>query len=566
MVLKWSKWLSLSVLGLVLALLLTLGFLLFTHTGLGVVLSTAERFVPQLQVGEYQGAIFPRFTLKQVRYQDEQLHVDTSIDSLTLAVRAACLTEPSLCVDEVALQGVKFSLTQLPQASETTEPDNSSTGAITTPIPIRVSKVLLEDIDLDVLGNQIQWRVFETGLLFQGNRLKVDKTLLYDPYIKLAPSTNEPAPQATSKNTEPSAIVLPDVELPLAIELSRLDVNKFKLDQASPVIVKHLGLSAIAAGYDVTVSTLELDMPEVKGDLKGKVTLKQGYPLKLDVKATLGIDPVKGQQVELSADGSVEKLALQAKLRKLITADIEANAEPLDPDVLFAITVDQLKAQWPLSGTADYQADVTSFSAKGSLQGYNVELQGQAKGQQIPDVALDLKGKGDLSQLTLSSLDIKSLGGSVAGQAMVNWQAPINWSADLSLDNLQPGLQWQQAEGNISGKLRTTGSLTKQGGWQVSLPMLDIDGILRQYPLNIIGSLDVSDRKGKGILSLQTPKLVLSHGPNSIEANGMLEQQWDMDVRLNLPELAKSVPELKGSAVGTIQMSGKLANRKSWQI
>ncbi|ROV58233.1 translocation/assembly module TamB [Vibrio ponticus] len=560
MVLKWSKWLSLSLLGLVLAIMLALSFLLFTHSGLGVVLSTAERFVPQLQVGEYQGAIFPRFTLKQVRYQDEQLHVDTSIDSVTLAVRAACLTEPSLCVDEIALQGVKFSLTQLPATSETTQPEPSSSGAITTPIPIRVSKILLEDIELDVLGNHIQWRVFETGLLFQGNRLKVDKTLLYDPYIKLAPATtNEPAPQAASNNTEPSAIVLPDVELPLAIELSRLDVNKFKLDQASPVIVKHLGLSAIAAGYDVTVSTLELDMPEVKGDLKGKVTLKQGYPLDLDVKATLGIDPVKGQQVELSADGSVEKLALQAKLRKLITADIEANVEPLDPEVPFAITVDQLKAQWPLSGAADYQADVTSFSGKGSLKGYQVALQGKAQGKQIPDVALDLKGKGDLSQLTLTALKINSLGGSVAGQAMVNWQAPLNWSADLSLDNIQPGLQWQQAEGNISGKLSTTGSLTKQGGWQVSLPMLDIDGILRQYPLNIIGSLDVSDRKGKGILSLQTPKLVLSHGPNSIEANGMLEQQWDMDVRLNLPELAKSVPELKGSAVGSIQMSGKLA-------
>ncbi len=53
---------------------------------------------------------------------------------------------------------------------------------------------------------------------------------------------------------------------------------------------------------------------------------------------------------------------------------------------------------------------------------------------------------------------------------MANWQSLVNWRASLQLQNIQPGLQWPEAEGNISGKLATTGSLTEKGGWKVALP------------------------------------------------------------------------------------------------
>ncbi|MGF1911186.1 translocation/assembly module TamB [Vibrio kasasachensis] len=558
-VLKWSKWLSLALLGLVLTLLIAFSVLLFTKPGLGLVVWGAERFVPQLRVGDYQGAIFPRFTLQQVTFKDDQLHIDTSIQSLTLATKPACVTEPSICVDELTLTGVTFSLTELPQSQASVQPEPPTTNtSITSPLPIRVGRVLLKDVNLDILGHQIQWETFGTGLLFQGNRLNINKTVLNGASVKLAPSTDKAAKTEQNKVKDVQAIVLPKVVLPVSIDLSRLDIANFKLDQADPVVVHHLGLSAFASASSINVSTLELDMPQVKGQLSGQVTLAQDYPLDISLDATLGIDSIDGQQVNLIASGSVEKLKLKVKLDKLVEAEIDAQVEPLEPNIPFDISLRSGKAQWPLKGKADYQADITRFSGKGSLKGYQITLDGKASGQQIPDAILHLKGKGDLSQIEVSELDIETLGGSVKGNAMTNWQPPINWAADLNMANIQPGLQWQQAEGNINGKLSTTGSLTKQGGWKASVPMLDIDGMLRQYPLKIVGGLDVSDKKGKGVISFQTPKLVLSHGPNSLEVKGELEQLWDMDIRLNLPDLAKSVPELKGSAAGSVLLSGKL--------
>ncbi len=557
-VIKWSKWLSLFLLLIVLSLVVALGGLLFTQPGLGAVVWLADRFVPQLTIGDYQGRIFPSFTLRDVRYQDPQLHIDTSVNSLTLSTSVGCLAKPSICVDELAVQGVTFDLTSVAE-STTEEPEATDNNSVlSTPVPLQITKATLDDINLNILGNHIDWESFATSLTWQGSQLTIHPTVLQSPHLSLAPSTPEPTSNAKAED-KATAIVLPEVVLPLSIDVAQLDINDFQLKQASPVIVNHLGLSARAHESKVEIAKLELVMPEVTASLFGDITLAQKYPLDATLNARLAIDPLQGQQLKLTATGSVEKLQLDAQLSKLISAKIDGQLQPLDPQLPFDVTLTQGNVQWPFKGTADYKAQIKRFSANGSLKGYQLGLNGAVQGQQIPDVDLDLKGKGNLSQINLSNLSLKSLGGEVTGKGMVNWDAPLNWSADLAMSNIQPGLYWQQAEGNISGKLRTSGNLTGQGGWHVFVPMLDIDGMLRQYPLNIVGSLDVSDRKGKGIVSLNTPSLVLSHGPNSITAKGKLEQQWNMDIQLQLPELAKTVPELKGSALGSIQMSGKFA-------
>lgn len=132
-------------------------------------------------------------------------------------------------------------------------------------------------------------------------------------------------------------------------------------------------------------------------------------------------------------------------------------------------------------------------------------------------------------------------------------------ASDLNLKNIQPGLQWKEAEGDISGSLSTSGSLTEQGGWQVSLPKLDIDGILRGYPLNVEGQLEASDKNGKGEdIQLTTQGLALSHGPNQLSAKGKIDKQILMDVEVNFPDFAKSVPDLAGKMQGKVSLRGSL--------
>lgn len=562
-VLKWSKWLSLSFGGILLALLLAVGFLLFTKPGLGVILWAGEKFVPQLKVDSYSGALLPRFTLNQVEFVDPDLGIDSKINAVTLGINSTCFTEASVCIDELAIDGLAFSLPELPPQTEA-EPvqESAPMGNITTPIPVKVGRIALSNIDLNVLGNQISWERFTTALSFQGNRLQVSKTELNKIHVALAetaPSDAEPQPEKTG---EPSAIVLPDVVLPLQVDLARLDIRDFKLQQATPIIVHHLGLQASAAGSNVSVPTLELDMPQVQGKLNAKVTLKQDYPLSLQLDATVKDPMAKGQKLSLSAKGSIAQLDLQAQLRALAEADLQAKLALLDRDIPFDIVLDKTKAQWPLVGEGDYFVNVDNLSGKGSLKGYSLNLVTQLSGKELPDLDLTLEGKGNLEQVELSALTLDTLGGSVNGDAMVNWKQPLNWLANLSLEHIQPGLQWPEAEGDISGTISTTGSLTQQGGWQVAVSQLDIDGILREYPLNIEGQLTASDMAGKGQFKLDTPGLVLSHGPNNVEAKGSLSEEWRMSLSLDLPELAKSVPELSGKAIGDVHLRGPMKEPK----
>ncbi|TFH92150.1 autotransporter assembly complex protein TamB [Vibrio ouci] len=560
-VIKWSKWLSLFLLGLLALIVIALGTLLFTNSGLNLALWGAEKFVPQLQVESSKGAIFPRFTLNNVKFKDESLNVDTELKSITLAVRANCLTEPRVCVDEIAIDGLRFSMPELPPSSAPEQEEPApSTSKITSPIPIVVSRIALTDIELDVLHNQISWQSFTSGVAFQGNRLRLNKTTLTSPTVKLAPTDEaakeQQAPQPASK--EPTPIVLPDIELPLQVEVVRIDIHDFKLDQETPVVVNHLGLSADAKGSTVNVHTLELDMPQAQADLVTKVDLQGDYPLTLKLDATVKDKVAPGQTLKLSADGSVANLSLNATLGGLAKAKLAANIEPLKPELPFDISLSDGDVQWPLTGKGDYFVAIDKIKTKGSLDGYQLALASDIKGKDIPDLTVSLQGDGDLNQVKLKKVDLATLGGHVSGDVMANWQAPINWAANLNLSHIQPGLQWPEAEGDISGKLATTGSLTEQGGWQVELPTLDIDGILREYPLNIEGSLSASDKSGKGDLSLKTPRLVLSHGPNKVEAKGQLDKEWRMDLAIDFPELIKTVPDLRGKATGDISLRGAL--------
>ena len=595
--LKWTKWFSIGLLTLIVLLAILVGTILFTHPGLKLALWGAEKALPQLKVEQIQGSLFPRFALHNVSFVDESLHVDAKVESLTLAMNFRCFFDPKVCVDELALQGVNFQMPELPPASDEPEGETPPLRSISTPVPIFVNKVSFNDINLNILGNKVDWQDFSTALSMQGDRLVIAPTALKAINVELAPSdeaTEEKPSQAADSEpkakseqakatpkaaesqpkeaktpaaeeakptaeTKPEGIVLPEVWIPLTVEAKRLDIHDFKLVGDTPVIVHHLGLEATAGGDKVDVKTLELDMPEVEGQLSTQVTLSADYPIQAQIDALVKQADVKGQKLSLSASGSVGDLSLQATLSDLVKATIEGQIQPLKPELPFDIKLKDVAAQWPLTGKSDYQVSVPSLVAKGSLGGYTVALDTKASGKDIPAVDVALNGKGTLEQIDLDSIVVKTLGGELAGKVMANWAAPINWQADLNLKNIQPGLQWPEAEGDISGSLSTSGSLTDQGGWQVSLPKLDIDGILRGYPLNIEGQLKASDKTGKGEdIQLNTQGLALSHGPNSLRAKGKIDKQILMNVEVNFPDFAKSVPDLGGKMNGNIALRGSL--------
>ncbi|MGL5431197.1 MAG: autotransporter assembly complex protein TamB [Vibrio sp.] len=560
--LKWTKWLSMLLLILVMGLVLAVAGALFTNAGLQAVLWGAQSALPQLQVAQAQGALFPRFTLQGVSYADRDLNLTLAAQTFSLAINPNCLLEPSVCINELTLKGLRLDLPSLPESSTELEPavESEPLTSLSTPIPIRVGKLALQDIQLNILGQQLAWQQLTTRATWQANRLRIGQTEWQGIRLALAESQAEPSSETqASATSHVPPIVLPSVLIPLQIELERFDVRDFQLQQATPIVVNHFGFAARAFEHQVSISSLELNMPELVAELQGQVTLNHDYPLQLELKSQLRLADFNGQTLNLSAQGSLADLQLQARLDKLAQAELRAQLNLLATDLPFDLQLSQVRAQWPMLGEADYQFQVPKLRANGSLASYQITLQNAAlQGADLPDLSLTLNGQGNLDQIALSSFEMAALGGSVGGTARLNWKTALDWEARLKLNHLQPALQWPAVEGHLSGELETRGGLTQQGGWQVELPRVAINGVLRDYPLQLRGQVSASDRQGQGDIALATEGISIVHGPNSLTAKGQLNKQWRMAVELDVPDLSKSLPEAQGKVIGDIVLRGDL--------
>lgn len=84
---------------------------------------------------------------------------------------------------------MNFQMPELPPSEEPVE-ETPPLRSISTPVPIFVNKVSLNNINLNILGNKIDWQDFSTALSMQGDRLVIAPTALKVINVALA-STDE---------------------------------------------------------------------------------------------------------------------------------------------------------------------------------------------------------------------------------------------------------------------------------------------------------------------------------------------------------------------------------------
>ncbi len=567
------KWISRAILALVILILLILVLLVGTlssNLGLNTLISVTQQLAPQLTVEKAQGSVLTGFTLYNATFIDDELKVAFQGEEVSLRIDADCFFHPSICVDQFKLKGVRFSFSGQPDpaAEQQTEPPEPI-AEISLPVPLQLRHIELKDIELDVLGNQVNWETFTSALEMTGRTLTIHPTQFEGIRVSLANSDAQES-KVEPDNLSPDSgnsqkkqpISLPEVKIPLEIQLTQFNLNRFMLEGETPVIVNNLELSADASEYQLNINKLHLDTPQADVQLQTNIELRNDYPIELNIKSLLKQTDLKGQKLQLHATGSVAKLQLKASLSEQIKAELQSELEPLKPELPFYLTLTETKAQWPLNGEAEYHVQLEKLNLNGSLNGYHIELKSQADGATIPALDLALKGEGDLNQIKLESIQLNTLGGEVAGKVSANWQKPVNWKADLALANIQPGLQWQQAEGVISGSLSTFGELTDKGGWKVALPELDITGIVRDFPLDIKGELTAADLNGSGDIYLMTTGLGVKHGPNGIHMSGKVDKALNLDVAIDLPQIDKTVPDIKGRLDGLVNIQGDIKQPK----
>ncbi|MDW6091755.1 translocation/assembly module TamB domain-containing protein [Vibrio rhizosphaerae] len=554
--LRTSQWLMIAT-GLLLAALIALtGFLLYTPAGLHLAVLGAEQFVPGLQIRRAEGILAGKLDLYDVAYQDSQTPVKLRLKHVGLSVRSRCLFQPALCLDSLKVSHVQVSVAESNVPSDTDKDNSAAETVFNLPIPLSITHFSLEDVTLVLPQTQLQWQTLNGGLSWYRSRLTLDKVALKQTRLELASSAEaQPAAASSLDNFSYPAVTLPDIWIPMDIRLNQFQLTDMYIRGESERQIQTLRLSAQAYRHNIRIEHLDVATPEIEADGHGNISLSGDYPLDIHMNSVLHLPEIAGQRVTAEASGSLGKMQLAATLGERIQGSLSAQLEPLTAGFPFDITVNNLGGQWPLSGTAQYQLDLGQVSLAGQLDQYRLALQGLIHGQEIPATQVDITGQGTLTQLQLSALQVKTLNGVITGKSQLDWHKAFTLSSQLSFQKIEPQAQWPDISGQLDGQIDLKAALSGKT-WQLDVAQLELNGQLQQYPLHVSGPLTLAGETDSNQIQASTPALVLSHGKNQLRLKGTLDQRWDMNVHLSVPDLSKSLPDGKGNIQGDIRLRG----------
>lgn len=403
-----------------------------------------------------------------------------------------------------------------------------------------------DQISINASGLQSKWR---TGCLLD-KQVCIDKVSIDELNIETF-ATAEPEPAS-----EPSDITLPGVNLPVSFDIKDVLVKtlRFQPPGDAPVQeLKNIMLSASSEGEQIVIHNLSTQYQNYSVSASGSISPKDDYPLNL--VAILKADDIIDEhdvQAKVILSNTLESLNVNAYSTGAVELDIEGSVKPLDKTLPLNLSISAKQLGWPLQEFTMANAENVGINITGDINDYQLALQSELSGEQIPNSSLSLAGLVNPQRALLPEISILTLGGFATGNAAVSWDSGITWVTELIAKEINPAVKFEGVDGKLNAVLRANGDV-KDGAYTIGLPQLSVDGTLRQFPfsLNASGEKTASD---KWVLN----GLALKNGENSVRANGELSDNWDMKIKADLPALQNLMPGLAGGFNANVAISGDL--------
>ncbi|WP_235818900.1 translocation/assembly module TamB domain-containing protein [Vreelandella massiliensis] len=575
--------------------------------GTGVLLDQAQQR-DWIAFDQQEGSLLETFRLEG--FVLEAAGIEVNIGEFELAWAEDCVLSGKLCVDTLRIAQADIYLPASGTAQEPEEPpeEGQQSGAFRFPFPVAIRALALDDVAIHLGdGTRFRWERFSSAIQASENGIDIAPTQWERPELYLPPSegvrltqdvetplnaagidaaiavhtpgeTSNEADEAISETTLPldqaiaerEPIALPAITLPLDIRLPSFNVAQFNVSGAAEYHVESLDVGIITEGSRITLTHFDATTPDAHIGLSSEVTLDQDYPLtaRLSVEVreserlnTLGLEALGGQHLRLNLDGPLSDLNATLRADGALKARFNAQVDVLSPKLPFQLTLQSDEVSWPLDATSDetesldppYRLQALDLTVEGDLTDYQMTLDTQASGPTLPLTQLSLSGQGDLGQFAWSPLSVRVNESEIRSEGRVEWLTPLDLSASLSLSNVNPGDFVASLNGDLSGDLEVN-VRQEENLWAVSIPSLNIDGELMEYPLSLSAVLDADSQ-----LNATIQELRFAQGNNRLNASGDLsEESMALDAKIDLRELSTLAPQLSGALTGDIQARGSL--------
>lgn len=575
--------------GFLIVLLLLVGavaYLLGTTSGLHMTLNAAARWVPGLDIASVSGG-WRDLTLKGVKYQMPGVTVNAGQFHLSLDL--ACFKNSSLCVNALTAQDVDVvvktkEMTPSAPVEETSEP----TTNLSTPYPITLRMLTLNNVKVSVDDTAISLGEFRTGAQWQERALTLLPTKISGLLIALPKTPQNPLPEAiqpavevakkvgeqVDKAAKPAPVPeekplgetlkelfakpllpdLPEIRLPLDITVKEVSGEQLRLTGDTEVLITSLLLQASTQDQHIKLDNFDVKSPQGTLSAQGQATLTGSWPVEMVANSTLNIEPLKGEKVKLNVGGGLrEELKVALNLSGPIGAQLDVQTQLAEVGLPLALTLQSKQLKWPLSGEAQYQVNDFRLRFNGKATDYALSTRANIKGQDLPPAVLTLDGKGNVEQFKLDRLRLAALQGNTDLTALLDWSKAISWNSQLTLSGINTAKQWPEWPAKLDGKITTRGSL-HGGSWQLQVPVLQLDGNVKQNKVTARGTLS-----GNAAGQWKIPGIDLTLGRNQLNVKGQLdEKSWNLDANIDAPRLDGALPGLGGTAKGLLKLRGNL--------
>jgi len=557
---------------LVVVLLLLLGFLVGTETGLRVALWPVQKFAPELlTVNSIDGRLLGPLNIAGLSLNTHAASVN--VDSLALRWSPGKLLRRDISVQSLAIDGVqvKLSLTQPLQEDEPPAEPFSLPEKLGLPISAHISELSVNDISIITTPDAEVQRIEHTLLQLNYDRHSdaLDATAdIESPLLGAQLSITANAKDSYPIDGQINWVArLPDMAHIEGVTTINGGADRIQITQklATPYelnasvtlsdLLESLSIEAIADVAVTSAAAIRPDLPAigVVGNLRFAGQPQDGTLLS---ELTFSGDLPGTVNTSLEADISQSLLTLKELLVTVDEHSMALNANgnvDLSSDKPIAdLSIQWDDVQWPLDGSVAKNLS-GDFAIEGPLDDYTLTLNTTLDTPQLAGIVLQADGSGTQQSVNLSSLDLDAADGKLGGTVQVAWTPTLNFIVDMDGTNFNPGVFVADFPGQLNITIDAQGE-TVDETLQASLKALNIQGELRGQALqvNSVASLSGSD--------IALEQLTVNAGDSEITASGSISDQLDLAFSINSPDLSGLVPQANGSinAQGTISGSTTL--------
>ncbi|WP_085598513.1 MULTISPECIES: translocation/assembly module TamB domain-containing protein [unclassified Pseudomonas] len=356
----------------------------------------------------------------------------------------------------------------------------------------------------------------------------------------------------------PGPISLPELHLPLAIELGRVRLGSLLLDGSEQL--KSLQLAAHWTTQGLRIDALQLQRDDLALELTGLLQPTGDWPL--TAQGSLGL-PAPGDgpwKLALQVEGDLLKtLKLQADSSGYLQGRLSGELQPLAQDLpaQVRITADGFKASADLPDTL--QLDQLQLTGKGDLKrGYQLVGQASLPAEQGP-VALSLQGKVDAKGAQITTLELQASDHqSLKLEGQLDWSQGFVAEARLAWLDFPWHRLYPQIDEPAVALRKFNAEVAYRDGNYLGNFQGDLDGPAGAFSLGSPFSGDLGQ--------VHLPQLQLTAGQG--KAQGHLNLQfadglaWDTALDLSAINPAYWLAELPGALAGPLRSQGELKNQQ----